>query len=149
MKVYGLNADDVRGAVAHVSRCRYGGNLELKSIEDCSNSRGKRATFTLRVADSQGMGAKGSASFMQRGNGPNGLRATVAACWHAHYDVIYELAKTYIDDWDTLDGFRVVTALATYKARSLQGIREQMADTASINVGAPIAPTSMTDLCDC
>ena len=141
MIVYGATLQEVTDVVAKASAEHYAGNIAVRTGEDRSNSRGGRATFTLRALDTSdaGPGAKGSASWSSSGTGPNGLRRTIAACWHAHYDVLAALFAAYPDA-------RVNTAMARYEAA-------QFHDTAMVtawrNVGAPIAPITPLECCEC
>lgn len=146
MKVYGASAYDVDTVVSEVSRARYDGNLILKSVADCSNSRGARATFTLRVVDSHA-GRPGAIGIPGHpGHGPRGLkRRSNAACWHAHWDVIEELFRRFPDARVT-SGFRLRDVAVQYTAATF---RETALATAHLNVRSWDEPTTMPMCCEC
>lgn len=139
MFVYGVPFTDVQSVVCDVSSALYDGNVTLRTGEDRSNRAGPRATFTLRTIDTAGLGAKGSASAFGKGTGPKGRRRTIAACWHAHYDVLAELFARF-------PVARVVTAIATYTAPTF---RDRALATSHIDVGSQLFPVTAPDCCEC
>lgn len=80
MRVYGVTELQLREILAVVNKSRYRGNLEFTYLE-IKGKRKQYLSFTLRVRDSKGMGARLSHSG----------RRMVAACWHAHRDFMREL----------------------------------------------------------
>lgn len=146
MKVYGVSAYDVDRVVHQVSREQYDGNLTLKSIQDCSNRRGGRATFTLQVRDSRAgqRGAIGSPG--HSGHGPHGMRRrSNAACWHAHWDVI-EVLLFRFPDARIVSGFRLRDVAVTYMKNTF---RATALATAHLNIGRWDEPITMPQCCEC
>lgn len=145
MKVYGASAYDIDRVVHEVSHDSYDGNLILKSVSDCSNSRGARSTFTLQVLDSHAgqRGAIGRPS--STGKGPNGLARRIGACWHAHWDVIAKLFERFPQARLT-SGFRLRGVAVTYTADTFEQVARQ---TAHLNVGTGWEPVTMPQCCEC
>lgn len=139
MFVYGANLDQVELVVLKVSAAHYAGNIMIRTGADKSNSRGGRATFTLRATAADAPGSRSSAGYSSSGTGPRGLRRTVAACWHAHYDVLAALFAEY-------PAVRVNTMLATYTSATFH---DRAMATADQNVGTLVAPRYPTELCTC
>ncbi len=139
MLVYGVSASQVETAVRRVAD-EWDGNVQLKSLTDKSNSRGGRASYTLRAGSSHKSGARTS------GSG----RRTVASCWHVHRDVLREIFKTNPDA-------RVVSGLGErvdgkFKRtiyNGSDGFENDFPRTAWINVGSDWCPAYIGSLCDC
>lgn len=139
MLVYGVNASQVETAVQRVAD-EWDGNVQLKSLTDKSNSRGGRASYALRAADSHKNGARRSHSG----------RATVSSCWHVHRDVLRELFKIN-------PNARVVSGLGErvdgkFKRtvyNGSDGFENDFPGTAWINVGSDWCPAYIGQLCDC
>jgi hypothetical protein len=136
VKVYGASQADVESIVRRVSAESYEGNLVVKDSRDNSNSRGPRATFTMRVRDSAGPGASTGRS---PGRGPNGRRRTTGACWHTHWDVLAELFRQFPQA-------RVTTALATYTGATFH---DAALATRDRNVGSMMDPVTISTMCAC
>lgn len=140
MLVYGVNASQIETAVQRVAD-EWDGNVQLKSLTDKSNSRGGRASYALRAADSHMSGARRSHSG----------RATIASCWHVHRDVLRELFKIN-------PNARVVSGLSERtpdgkRKRTVyngsDGFERDFPGTAWINVGSDWCPAYIGQLCDC
>jgi hypothetical protein len=126
MIVTGVQAHEIEQIVELVSKDQYNGSIELKSLNTLSRNR---ASFTIRARDSRAHGARRS----WQG------RRTIAACWHAHWDVLAKLFEKY-------PHATVKTALATYTAETFE---RRALHTAEINIGSMMQPAYMTELCDC
>ena len=116
----------------------YGGNLKVNNPVERLTNRGPRVQWTLRTKNTAGPGAAGSASHQSSGSGPNGLRRTVSACYHAHYDVFQALFK--------VGATRIKTKLADYRPETLAELAFQVGRR---NSGAPIWPITMPECCEC
>jgi hypothetical protein len=145
MKVFGVSAYDVHMVIRDVSQARYEGNLIPKSCQDRSNASGPRALFTLRVVDSHSgkRGAIGSPG--RKGTGPRGMKRSISACWHAHWDVIEEMLRRY-PGARVVSGFQLSGVSVQYTAETF---RETALTTARVNVGSRDAPVTMPQCCDC
>jgi hypothetical protein len=145
MKVYGASTDDIRRVVAQVSGEHYDGNVEIKSLEDRSNSAGPRATFTLRVVHGAAGRPGAIGKPLRTGTGPHGMRRCVSACWHVHWDVIEELLRQYpharVVSGIQLRGRHVVYTADTFRDTALL--------TAHLNVANWYEPMSMPQCCEC
>jgi hypothetical protein len=86
--------------------------------------------FTLKVADSRGVGARRSWSG----------RRTVSACWHAHRDVM-------IDIFELNPNANLKTAMAHYKNK--ESFYDLYPGTGGKNIGSQFQPAYAEDLCDC
>jgi hypothetical protein len=137
MFVYGVPFVDVDHVVRDVSVSLYGGNIAIRTGNDRSNRAGPHSRFTLQTVDTAGQGAKGSGH--GSGTGPKGLRRTISACWHAHYDVLAELLRRFPDA-------RIVTALATYTSETF---RTRALSTAGLNMGSQMYPVTAPECCVC
>ena len=126
MIVTGVTFADIQAIVEHVSRTKYDGDLEIKEGHDLSRNR---ASFTIRARNSAAHGARRS----WQG------RRTVAACWHAHWDVLAVLLEKH-------PHATVKTAMATYTADTFE---DRALDTATISIGSMMQPTYMPELCNC
>lgn len=84
-----------------VVNAEYAGNLIAYDVRDTSGpKKGPAVTFRLKVKDN-GPEAKGARGGYTKGSGPNGLKRTSSACWHAWYDVFGALATAGIDQgWE-------------------------------------------------
>lgn len=141
MQVTGLSFDDFRSLVARVSADDYDGNVIVdgRYTEHSGNRFNGRIRTRVggigKAADGElAPGSRRSASAF----GPE--RRLPAACWHAYRDVLAELFIRF-------PAARVKTIHATYKGA--QGFLDEFPDTAYHNVGAPIAPTTLPETCDC
>ncbi len=126
MKAYGITNDQLRATVAEVSRKRYADNLTL----NYSEPHNTHVSFTLRVDSSKGPGHR---------IGHTGKRM-IAACWHAHRDVMKALFARYPE-------MRLVSALANYRSES-DFIRSFEA-TGDKNIGSMARPMFMSEACEC
>lgn len=136
MEATGIGLSDVELIVRAVSAAQYGHNIEIKTSTDKSS---RRCGFTLRARDSAGPGSRGSAGPNSSGTGPNGLRRSAAACWHAHYDELDVL-------FDRFPEARVRTRLASYAANTFH---ERAMATAELNVGSAVQPRGPLECCEC
>lgn len=127
----GPTVSELEAMVIVVSHAHYSDNLTIKAISDESTSRATVVRFTLRVRNSSGPGAHWSA-----GSG----RRTVAACWHAHRDVLRRIFAHYPDA-------RITTAFATYDGVS--GFNRTFPGTYDHNAGSMMYPVCYGDLCLC
>lgn len=147
MMVYGLNAAEVEAIVCTVSHQGYDDNVILRNCVDVSGPRrGPAARFTLKVVDSYGAGARGSA--MMSGRGPNGTRALPVACWHAHFHVLQAM-RDYVHA--TGRDFKV-RGYYNYEAPvngSGLTLEDQMNETRYHNYGSAMQPSYPTELCEC
>lgn len=145
MRAIGFTPNIVIAAINVVSSLLYDGNIEPYEVRDESNTKRDITRFRLRTVDSQGPGAKGSASILQSGTGPHGLRRTMSACWHVHYSVVEQVfvfAERFGVD------LVVETKMAKYSG-SVEDVREQMNATRWDNVGSQMFPITSTELCEC
>lgn len=126
MKLYGVSPDQLRDVVSFVSNRDTDCNLTFNNFRPNRSS----VTFTLRVCDSKGKGAKRS------GTG----RRTVSACWHTHAAVMKEIFNRYPQA-------RIVTALATYNGAD--DFASKFQETAYHNVGSMFAPCEIASCCEC
>jgi hypothetical protein len=145
MKVYGICAYDIDTVVREVSRARYDGNVGLKSLADCSNSKGPRATFTLRTLDSTAGRPGAMGNPRQTGTGPNGTRRSISACWHAHWDVIEALLERY-PDAQVVSGFVMREVVVRYTRDTF---RKVALATAHLNMGSATDPFTRPQCCEC
>lgn len=129
MRVKGLNSYEVIEIVDRMSADHYDGNVIIREVTDRSTSRTHHATFTIRVRDSRGPGARRS----WQG------RRTPSACWHAHWHLMDYLFARY-------PAAVVRTALATYTADTWRARAE---GTRWLNVGSMMQPAYATELCEC
>lgn len=120
----------VNHAVSLVSYHYYGNNLTIRDMNQETNSRNTWTTFTLKVYDSRGKGARRS------GSGRRGPWA----CWHAHWHVLRELFKHR-------PGMKVRTAF--YSVDGYHDWEDAAERSANINAGSPMRPVSFVDLCEC
>ena len=127
MKLYGLTLLELEGIVAEVSRNNYKGNLELNRAEQ--SPRG-RVDWTLRVKRSRDPGAHRSWSG----------RRTVAACWHAHRDVMAAV-------FERNPAARIVSSFADYEGR--ERFEREFPGTYYHQVGSMMQPADYGELCDC
>jgi len=109
-------------------------NLKFGEIEDRSSTRTTYTHFTLRVADSHGVGARWSASGR---HGP-------WACWHAFRDVI---ALTYIRWGSAGSGITWWTGMARYLGWN--NFWMTFPATGDRNIGSVFSPTTMPECCEC
>jgi hypothetical protein len=126
VKLYNVNAYQLEEVVHEVSARLYKGNLIFKELQGKST----HTKFTLRVADSNGPGARRSAA---------GARM-VSACWHAHKDVMAALFERHSDA-------RLVSSLATYHGKA--DFEAKHANTGGNNIGCQAAPVALEDACLC
>lgn len=126
MKLYGVSPDQLRDVVLFVSNRDTDGNLTFNNFTPSRSF----VTFTLRVNNSKGKGAKRS------GSG----RRTVSACWHTHKAVMQEIFNRYPQA-------RIVSALATYNGAD--DFARKFPETAYHNVGSMFAPCEIASCCEC
>lgn len=126
MKLIGIPSEELKQIVLLVSQAKYDGNLQFNNFDPQKNF----TNFTLRVANSKGKGARRSAK---------GDR-TVAACWHAHKDVMEEIFQRH-------PGCRLITALATYNGAD--DFYNKFENTHNYNCGSQFCPVSIGDCCEC
>jgi ribosomal protein L19E len=129
MRVKGMNEEQVHDIVAKVSAEMYDDNVIIRDSRDCSTSRTNHATFTLRVKDSRGPGARTSWSG----------RRMPSACWHVHLHVLRAMFHAY-------PAAVIRTAMATYTAETFE---ERAEATRWRNIGSMMQPAYMSELCDC
>lgn len=72
--------------------------------------------------------------------GKNGPRKVAAVCWHGHYAFMSLLFARY-------PHARIVTGVTTYNGR--KDFFHEAESTGDRNVGAPIYPRAMRDICTC
>lgn len=142
MIIYGVSGGDVYRVVGNVSRTEYAGNLQCRYIQDMSTAKRDAARFTLRVADSYGVGARSSAS--QSGRGPQGGRAMPVACWHAHYDVLDALTILAVER-----GISPRIRSALYSSDSRESWLRNARMSAQLNIGSLFVPATAIECCDC
>jgi hypothetical protein len=126
VKLFNVSKDQLETVLREVSARHYKGNLIFKELQ----TKGRHVKFTLRVLNSDGPGARRSAA---------GVRM-VAACWHAHKDVMAALFERY-------PAARLVSALATYQGRA--DFEAKHEDTGADNIGSRAAPVTLEDACLC
>lgn len=131
MKLYGVTESQLMELVNHVSDRCYSGNLTLRQCE----TRGvvkPHVAFTLRVDYSHGMGAKIS---IREGR----ERHLPAACYHAHWAVMWEIFQRY-------PKAQIHTMWARYTAENfLEAARE----CGNVNMGSMACPVQFRESCDC
>lgn len=128
MLIKGITRTQLFEAIETVN-AKHGYRLVIGSMGEPTNPQGTRFTFNLRAQDSKSPGARRSWSG-RRGN---------AACWHAHRDLYRYLFTQY-------EGVTISTMLAKYTESNFEDTYPR---TAYINIGAPMIPAYMPDLCDC
>lgn len=134
MQIRGIpDEDTIRRIVDQVSEVQYGGNLECYTL---GRVNGTTLTMTLRVKDTSGPGARRAARPSKGGKG----RRLIAACWHAHRDVMLAIFNVNPDA-------RITTMMADY--RGIDGFLRHYLDTAGHNVGSVMEPARYARLCDC
>ncbi|AXK35781.1 hypothetical protein DVA86_27270 [Streptomyces armeniacus] len=126
MRISGVSLGDFFAITDDVSWRRYEGNVIVSP--DAHWTRGNSVVARLRVSDSRGVGAR---------TAPSGRRGPYA-CWHAHRDVLAGLFVAHPDA-------RIRTALAVYRGRD--GFERDYPATRYRDVGSPMTPARMTDLC--
>lgn len=129
MKFRGVPVNILDALVSSVSAERYGGNLRSVS-SDLGTVRRPGTNFVLRVRDSKGLGARRSSSG----------RRLVAACWHAHRDVMVSV-------FDQFPEARLTSALADYRGQ--EHFLATFEATGDHNVGSVMEPAAYGALCDC
>ena len=130
----GPNEQTLR-AIIHAVSVGYSDNLTWRDTRDMTNSRATITRFTLRVHSSRGPGAHQSSC------GYNGKRRRgVAACWHAHRDVLRAIFTRY-------PNAKVKSAFATYDG--LDGFLRTFPATYDRNAGSAAYPVCYGDLCEC
>lgn len=138
MQLWGVTQDELSAIVGQVSRDLYDGNIRVgEGTQGGWRTVGKRVQhvrFALRVDSSKGPGHRVSASFFNPG------RRLIAACWHAHRDVMAAIFEAFPEA-------RLKTAFADYRGRD--GFEADFEDTYFTNVGAQIAPVYIGDACEC
>lgn len=95
-----------------------------------NNENTNALSFTLRVRDSKGVGARRSWSG----------RRTVSACWHAHRDVMKNI-------FEINEHANLYTAMAHYKGK--ESFYELYPATGWANCGSQMQPACAEELCDC
>jgi len=127
MRLYHVPENALIEIVAAVSAC-YAFNLVFKT----GPKRVSRncITFTLRVSDSSGRGARRSATG----------RKMVAACWHVHRDVMERIFSDYPQ-------CRLQSMLADY--RGAADFFETFHATGANNIGSMASPRRIDEACNC
>ena len=138
MQLWGATQEDLATIVERVSAEQYGGNIRvgegMQGRWSTQGSRVKRVLFGLRVNSSQGPGHRRSAGGLSQS------KRMVAACWHAHRDVMAAI-------FDAFPDARLKTSLADY--RGAGDFREAFPETYYSNIGSMMFPCYMGDACDC
>lgn len=124
-----MGVEQVRAIVKRVSEEKYGHNLVVDA-GDLGTVRRPGTNFVLRVRLSKGPGARRS------GSG----RRTVAACWHAHRDVMMDIFAAAPDA-------RLTSALADY--RGAADFAASFPATGHHNVGSMMEPAAIANCCEC
>lgn len=130
MKVWGLSESDIRRIVEEVSGKEYEGNLIINNMSENLAKRVPTYTVTLRVQDSRGSGASLSLSWA-------GERRSIAACWHAHRDVMQEFFHA--------GATRIQTVWIDYKSE--EDFENNHRETLFKNVGSMAYPVYPRDKC--
>lgn len=120
--------------IKRVSSANYDRNLIIKDSRSETNTRATIVRFTLRVVNSSGPGAHQSTSYGGK------RRRTVAACWHAHRDVLRVIFTRY-------PNATIRSAFATYNGRA--SFNRTFPATYDHNAGCAIEPVMYGDLCEC
>lgn len=130
MEIKGLTGDEFRAVVERVSAADYAGNISLVDAPRALNMRGDRFRARIRASRSALQGARRTWTG----------RRSVAACWHAHRDV---LALMFAEHPHAV----VRTTFAVY--RGAEGFRDNFPGTGRRNIGSAYTPVRMPELCDC
>lgn len=128
MKLYGMDQTQLHSALDTANE-KYKGNIQFKECKTVG-IRKPYMHFTLRVKDSHGKGAK---------RGQSGIR-TVAACWHAHRDVMKEI-------FSINPKARLISAMAVYEG--IEGFNREFEDTGDRNIGSMVNPQYFRQACEC
>ncbi len=127
MNLWGIDENELAQIIDQVSRDLYDGNLTANRLDRVN---GRCVAFTLRVSSSKAPGARRS------GSG----RRSVAACWHAHRDVMAVI-------FDRNPAARVKSAFADYRGK--EAFEDLFPNTGDHNVGSMMRPVMIEDCCDC
>ncbi len=130
MQIRGLSGADFIRVVDQVSADHYAGNLAIAAGINTLNATGSRFRARIRAVSSAGEGARLTASY----------RRSIAACWHAHRDVLSLLFVRY-------PYAEVRTTLAAYLGA--HGFNRAFLATARTNLGSAYQPVQLTELCEC
>jgi len=142
MIVTGITKEQFRLAVDKAN-VHYDGNLKASFGTDYSLTR-----FSARVVlDHTGYHLYGRKDTSRLAPGQrrsssafNQERRINAVCWHGYRDVLIEVFNINPDA-------RVYTAMAKYRGKD--SFYSEYPLTGHKNIGAPIAPVTMPELCDC
>jgi hypothetical protein len=139
VQLTGVSFGELGSIVHYVSAQVYGGNVNLSSdSRPLLSKRARRVRWTLRVQDSRGPGARQSLSWSRTPDGER--RRTVAACWHAHADIMLELFEQF-------PRATLRSVVATYGGRDDYLAKSE--GTYWRNAGSLMSPVFFGDLCDC
>lgn len=133
----GFDEASLRGIVEEVSRDKYSANVELDTVT--SDRRGRVERFKLRAVESGARTLPSGYSAPGARRSSSGMR-TVAACWHAHRDILRAVFEAF-------PRATIVTAMARYDG--LEGFEATYPSTAYRNIGSMMQPATMPTLCDC
>jgi len=128
MKIKGISEAGLRAALAEASAKLYADNLQFNREPE---KKGNFLHFTLRVKDCHKIGAARASTSNRR---------LVAACWHAHRDVMRAIFRR------TPDAL-LVTALARYEGAA--GFEHEFPYTGQQNAGSMMQPRARQDCCEC
>lgn len=138
MQLWKVTQDELCAIVGRVSREQYDGNITIGTgTQGDWRTVGKRVQhvrFALRVNSSKGPGHRRSVSAFS----PS--RRLIAACWHAHRDVMAAIFEANPDA-------RLKTSFADYRGR--EGFEDGFMSTYYKNIGSQMYPAYMGDACDC
>ena len=127
MKIKGITENDLRAALNDASTELYADNLQFNREPE---REGNFLHFTLRVKNSHEPGAARASTSNRR---------LVAACWHAHRDVMRAIFRRAPDAL-------LVTALARYEGTA--GFEHEFPHTGTQNAGSIMQPRARQNCCE-
>lgn len=136
MNVWGFTEKQIQATVDFVSAYEYSDNLIVDRLDTITEST-LRTNLKLRVVSSRGPGHRLAArAHHNTGN----RRHLVAACWHAHRDVLTVL-------FDMQPEARIKTCFADYRGQD--GFLRLFPATYRRNAGSQVEPVFYGQCCDC
>jgi hypothetical protein len=137
MLVWGVTPEQIKACVITASNSGYQGNVVTDGEPVRTGVTDRSAvSFRLRVLDSKEAGHRLGFVRTSRGN----RRRLVAACWHAHRDVMGQI-------FDRYPNARIKTMLFDY--RGAEDFVRNFRHTGDRNAGSLFEPVALRDLCEC
>lgn len=139
MIITGVTPDEFRQAVAKAG-IAYGDNLRAEVGREYSATRFNARVVLKTTGYRMGLPTSELAPGQRRSASAFSARRINAVCWHGYRDALIEL-------FNINPNAKVRTAMAKYLGR--ESFYREYPKTGYQNIGAPIAPVTMPELCDC